>query len=83
MLSEVMNLLRKFYFMRAAARSTRVEILLLDRLKGRTKRFVLCFYSSSEIALRIAASCCSTASSRLLSSSGFSPLMASVSTALT
>ena len=51
--------------------------------KGRTKRFVLCFYSSSEIALRIAASCCSTASSRLLSSSGFSPLMASVSTALT
>ena len=38
--------------------------------KGRTKRFVLCFYSSSEIALRIAASCCSTASSRLLSSSG-------------
>ena len=51
--------------------------------KGRTQRFVLCFYSSSEIALRITASCCSTASSRLLSSSGFSPLMASVSTALT
>ena len=51
--------------------------------KGRTKRFVLCFYSSSEIALRIAASCCSTASSRLLSSSGLLPLIASVSTALT
>ncbi len=29
---EFMNLLRKFYFMRAAARSTRVEILLFDRL---------------------------------------------------
>ena len=28
MLSEFMNLLRKFYFMRAAARSIRVEMLL-------------------------------------------------------
>ena len=34
MLSEFMNLLRKFYFMRAAARSTRVEMLFFDRLKN-------------------------------------------------
>ena len=34
MLPEFMNLLCKFYFMRAAARSTRVEMLLFDRLKG-------------------------------------------------
>ena len=34
MLPEFMNLLRKFYFMRAAAQSTRVEMLLFDRLKS-------------------------------------------------
>ena len=34
MLSEFMNLLRKFYFMRATARSTRVGMLFFDRLKN-------------------------------------------------
>ena len=32
MLPEFMNLLRKFYFMRAAARSVKIKIILFDRL---------------------------------------------------
>ena len=41
MLSEFMNLLRKFYFMRAAARSVKIKIILFDRLKEPVLRQVL------------------------------------------
>ena len=43
MLSEFMNLLRKFYFMRAAAQSTRVEMLLFRQTDTPNLRFGVFF----------------------------------------
>ena len=56
MLPEFMNLLRKFYFMRAAARNVKIKIILFDRLKGRVKRpFSFYFHSTANASSLITA----------------------------